>query len=205
MDNMLYMYSINSNNGQVRMNVIFDVGTDPNTDQILTQMRYHKRNPNYRLRCVTTGLRFARRSRARSRSSRLYSPNGTHDALFLTNYAYININDPMTRVPGVGQVNVFGAGQYAMRFWVRPDTLAKLNITVSEIIEALTKQNTVNPAGQIGAEPVPAGQIYTYTVRARGRLTQRGRVRECHRPGQSRRVDRADEGCGARGTRITDV
>jgi HAE1 family hydrophobic/amphiphilic exporter-1 len=77
----------------------------------------------------------------------------------------------MTRVPGIGQVNVFGAGQYAMRFWVRPDTLARLNITVSEIIDALTKQNTVNPAGQIGAEPVPAGQVYTYTVRARGRLT----------------------------------
>jgi HAE1 family hydrophobic/amphiphilic exporter-1 len=101
----------------------------------------------------------------------LYSPHGTHDTLFLTNYAYINIYDPMTRVPGVGQVNVFGTGQYAMRFWVRPDTLAKLNITVNEIIEALVKQNNVNPAGQIGAEPVPPGQVYTYTVRARGRLT----------------------------------
>src|SRR2546430_1289926 len=79
--------------------------------------------------------------------------------------------DAMTRVPGIGQVNVFGAGQYAMRFWVRPDTLARLNITVNEIIEALVKQNTVNPAGQIGAEPVPPGQVFTYTVRTRGRLT----------------------------------
>ena len=101
----------------------------------------------------------------------LYSPKGTYDALFLTNYAYININDPMARVPGVGQVTIFGAGQYAMRFWVDPDTLAKLGITVTEILDALKKQNTVNPAGQIGGEPVPPGQQFTYTVRAQGRLT----------------------------------
>ena len=88
----------------------------------------------------------------------------------MTNYAYININDPMSRVPGIGQVSIFGAGQYAMRFWVRPDRLAKLEITIPEILEAIKKQNTVNPAGQIGAEPVPTGQEFTYTVRAQGRL-----------------------------------
>src|SRR5258706_4529611 len=95
---------------------------------------------------------------------------GTYDATFLANYAYININDPMSRVPGIGQVSIFGAGQYAMRFWVRPDTLASLGITVSDIAAALTNQNKVNPAGQIGAEPVPRGQQFTYTVRAQGRL-----------------------------------
>jgi HAE1 family hydrophobic/amphiphilic exporter-1 len=100
----------------------------------------------------------------------LYSPKGTYDALFLTNYAYININDPMTRVPGVGQVQIFGAGQYAMRMWVRPDTLAKLGVTVTQIIDAIKQQNTVNPAGQIGGQPVPPGQEFTYTVRAQGRL-----------------------------------
>ena len=89
---------------------------------------------------------------------------------FLANYAYININDPMSRVPGIGQVSIFGAGQYAMRFWVRPDTLASLGITVSDIAAALTNQNKVNPSGQIGAEPVPRGQQFTYTVRAQGRL-----------------------------------
>ncbi|MGH7184607.1 MAG: efflux RND transporter permease subunit, partial [Nitrospiraceae bacterium] len=100
----------------------------------------------------------------------LYSPNGTYDATFLANYGYVNINDPMTRVPGIGQVTIFGAGQYAMRFWVRPDQLAKLGITVTEILNAIKAQNTVNPAGQVGAEPVPAGQEFTYTVRAQGRL-----------------------------------
>src|SRR5574342_770625 len=76
----------------------------------------------------------------------------------------------MTRVPGIGQVQIFGAGQYAMRFWIRPDQLAKLGITVPEILNAIKAQNTVNPAGQIGAEPVPAGQEFTYSVRAQGRL-----------------------------------
>ena len=79
----------------------------------------------------------------------------------------------MTRVPGIGQVQIFGAGQYAMRLWVKPDTLAKLGITVPEILDALKQQNTVNPAGQIGGEPVPPGQEFTYTVRAQGRLDRR--------------------------------
>ncbi len=170
-DNMLYMYSINSNNGQVRLNVIFDVGSDPNTDQILTQMRYAQAESQLPVEVRNYGITLRKAVASPLAIFSLYSPHGTHDTLFLTNYAYINIYDPMTRVPGVGQVNVFGTGQYAMRFWVRPDTLAKLNITVNEIIEALVKQNNVNPAGQIGAEPVPPGQVYTYTVRARGRLT----------------------------------
>ncbi len=170
-DNMLYLYSINSNNGQVRLNVIFDVGTDSNTDQILTQMRYQQTESQLPVEVRNYGITLRKAVSSPLALFSVYSPNGTHDALFLTNYAYININDPMTRVPGIGQVNVFGAGQYAMRFWVRPDTLAKLNITTSEIIEALTKQNSVNPAGQIGAEPVPPGQVFTYTVRTRGRLT----------------------------------
>ncbi|PYM78747.1 MAG: hydrophobe/amphiphile efflux-1 family RND transporter, partial [Candidatus Rokuibacteriota bacterium] len=103
----------------------------------------------------------------------LYSPKGTYDPLFLANYAYVNINDPMTRVPGIGQVQIFGASQYAIRLWVNPDTLAKLDITVNEIASALQAQNTVNPAGQLGGDPVPAGQEFTYTVLAQGRLASR--------------------------------
>src|SRR5437016_3457574 len=100
----------------------------------------------------------------------LHSPKGTYDELFLSNYAYVNLNDPMTRVPGIGQVTVFGANKYAIRFWVNPDTLAKLDITVNEIVRALQAQNTVNPAGQLGGKPVPRGQEFTYTVLAQGRL-----------------------------------
>src|SRR5206468_239887 len=100
----------------------------------------------------------------------LYSPKGTYDSLFLANYAYVNINDPMTRVRGIGQVLIFGASQYAIRLWINPDTLAKLDITVNEIASALQAQNTVNPAGQLGGDPVPPGQEFTYTVLAQGRL-----------------------------------
>src|SRR5260370_21469940 len=98
------------------------------------------------------------------------SPNGTYDAKFLANYAYINLVDSLTRSPGIGQVQVFGAGQYAMRLWVKPDQLAKLAITVTEIVSAVQSQNTVNPAGRIGGEPVPSGQQFAYAVRAQGRL-----------------------------------
>src|SRR6185369_5763130 len=101
----------------------------------------------------------------------LSSPKSTRDAEFLANYAYINLSDALSRVYGVSQVQIFGAGQYAMRIWVRPDQLAKLNITVPEIISAVTSQNTVNPAGKIAGRPTPPGQQFTYTVRAQGRLT----------------------------------
>jgi HAE1 family hydrophobic/amphiphilic exporter-1 len=100
----------------------------------------------------------------------LTSPNGTYDATFLANYAYINLNDQLTRVPGISSVTVFGAGQYAMRLWVKPDQLANLNITVPEIVEAIREQNTVNPSGQVGAEPAPPGMEFTYSIRAQGRL-----------------------------------
>ncbi len=100
----------------------------------------------------------------------LFSPNDTYDGVFLANYAVININDQMTRVPGIASVSVFGAGNYAIRLWVRPDRLAQMGVTVPEIISAIQAQNTVNPAGQIGGEPIPQGQQYTYAVRSQGRL-----------------------------------
>src|SRR5246127_373956 len=101
----------------------------------------------------------------------LFSPNGTYDSKFLSNYAYINLKDQLSRCYGVGNVQIFGAGPYAMRIWVKPDQLAKLGITVTDITNAIQSQNTVNPAGQAGGEPAPKGQEYTYAVRAQGRLT----------------------------------
>jgi hydrophobic/amphiphilic exporter-1 (mainly G- bacteria), HAE1 family len=166
----IYMYSINANNGTMTLRVDFDVGTNINTDQILAQMRYGQAQSQLPFDVQQYGVTIKQSTTAPLALFSLYSPNGSYDALFLTNYAYININDAMTRVSGVGQVQIFGAGQYAMRMWVRPDTLAKLGITVTEIIDAIKQQNTVNPAGQVGGEPVPPGQEFTYTVRAQGRL-----------------------------------
>jgi HAE1 family hydrophobic/amphiphilic exporter-1 len=100
----------------------------------------------------------------------LYSPDGSRDALFLSNYAYINLNDALTRVRGISNVQISGAGEYAMRLWLKPDQLAKLGLSVPDIVNAVQAQNAVNSAGQIGSEPVPNGQEYTYTARSQGRL-----------------------------------
>ena len=170
-DNLNYMYSLNAANGQMTMIVDFDVKTDPNTDQILTQMRETQAASQLPVDVTNYGVTVQKSVTAPLMVIGLYSPHGTYDAQFLANYAYINLNDQLTRVPGIGNVQVFGAGQYAMRLWVKPDQLAKLGITVPEMVSAIQAQNTVNPAGQIGGAPAGKGQEYTYSVRAQGRLT----------------------------------
>src|SRR5579871_6218285 len=169
-DNMNYMYSINSSSGQSQITVDFDVKTDPNIDQVLTQLRTSQAQPQLPAQVTTSGLVVQKSLSAPLLLVALYSPKGTYDNTFLANYAYINLIDELTRVPGIARVQVFGAGQYAMRAWVKPDQLAKLQVTVPQIIQALQTQNTVNPAGQVGGEPAPPGQQFTYTVRAQGRL-----------------------------------
>jgi HAE1 family hydrophobic/amphiphilic exporter-1 len=171
-DNMNYMYSLNATaNGQMRMTVDFDVATDPNTDLILAQSRETQAASQLPADVTNYGVTVQKSVLAPLMLVALFSPRGTYDARFLANYAYINLNDQLTRVKGIGSVQVFGAGQYAMRLWVKPDQLAKLQITVPEIVSAIQSQNTVNPAGQVGSEPAPKGQEYTYSVRAQGRLT----------------------------------
>ena len=169
-DNMNYMYSLNANNGELKMYVNFDVKTDPNIDQVLTQMRESQAEAKLPADVRNYGVTVKKSTAAPLMVVDLISPQGTYDATFLANYAYINLNDQMTRVAGIASVTVFGAGQYAMRFWVKPDQLAKLNITIPEIVDAIQKQNTVNPSGQVGAEPAPKGQEYTYAIRSQGRL-----------------------------------
>jgi HAE1 family hydrophobic/amphiphilic exporter-1 len=170
-DNMNYMYSLNATaNGQMRMTVDFDVATDPNTDLILAQSRETQAASQLPVDVTNYGVTVQKSVLAPLMLVALYSPKGTYDDRFLANYAYINLNDQMTRVKGIGNVQIFGAGQYAMRLWVKPDQLAKLQITVPEIISAIQTQNTVNPAGQVGSEPIPKGQEFTYSVRAQGRL-----------------------------------
>src|SRR5271170_1347761 len=171
-DKMNYMYSLNATaNGQLRMTVDFDVATDPNTDLILSQSRETLAASQLPTDVTNYGVTVQKSVLAPLMLIALYSPKGTYNDRFLANYAYINLADQLTRVKGIGQVVIFGAGQYAMRLWVKPDQLAKLQITVPEIISAIQTQNTVNPAGQVGSEPAPKGQDFTYSVRAQGRLT----------------------------------
>src|SRR5438067_3941863 len=169
-DNMNYMYSVNANNGLMRMYVNFDVKTDANIDHMLTQLRYAQAESQLPADVRNFGVTVQKSLSAPFLFIALFSPNGTRNAQFLANYAYINLNDALTRVPGIAQVIVFGAGESAMRLWVKPAPLATLNITVPEIISAVNNQNTVNPAGRIGGRPVPPGQEFTYSVRAQGRL-----------------------------------
>src|SRR5216683_1149166 len=170
-DNMNYMYSLNATaNGQTTMIVDFDVKTDPNTDLILAQARETQAASQLPADVTNYGVTVQKSVTSPLMLVSLYSPHGTYDAEFLANYAYINLRDPITRSPGIGNVQIFGAGQYAMRLWVKPDQLAKLGITVTDVINAIQAQNTVNPAGQVGGEPSPKDQEYTYAVRAQGRL-----------------------------------
>src|SRR5213594_3027519 len=170
-DKMLYMYSLNQSAGsQMQLRVDFEVTTDPSVDQVLTNLRYSQAASQLPPNIMNQSVSVTKSVTSPLGLFVLYSPKGTYDSLFLANYAYVNINDPMTRVPGIGQVLIFGASQYAIRLWVNPDTLAKLDITVNEIASALQAQNTVNPAGQLGGDPIPRGQEFTYTVLAQGRL-----------------------------------
>ena len=171
-DNLSYMYSVNATgSASTTLFADFDLKTDPNMDLILTQSRQQLAAGQLPPEVNTYGVTIKKATTAPLMLIAIYSPHGTHDATFLANYAYINLNDPVARSYGVGQTQIFGAGQYAMRLWVKPDQLAKLNITVTDIVNAIQAQNTVNPAGQVGGEPAPAKQQYTYAVLAQGRLT----------------------------------
>ena len=169
---MIYMKSINGSDGTMTLQVSFDVGTDVNLDQVFAQNRLAQATSQLPASVVEYGTTVQQTVGLPLLVIPIYSPDGSFDADFLGNYATINVIDDLARVPGVGQVLLFGAAQYAMRIWVRPDTLAKLQITVTEVMNAIKAQNVVNPAGQVGAEPAPPGQEFTYNVTAQGRLIE---------------------------------
>ncbi len=168
-DNMIYMNSVSANNGVVQLFVDFDVKTDPNIDQVLGQLRVDQAQSQLPAQVTTAGLTVQKALTSPLMLVAVNSPGGKLSQEFLTNYAIINLQDQLSRVKGVSRVQVFG-GQYALRVWVHPDQMAKLGITATDVIQAIQTQNNVNPAGQIGAEPIPQGQQFTYTVRTQGRL-----------------------------------
>ncbi|MEP6653938.1 MAG: multidrug efflux RND transporter permease subunit [Myxococcales bacterium] len=170
-DNMLYMRSINANDGTIDLRVTFAVGSDVDIDNVLVNNRIAQANAQLPNDVKVSGVNVRKATTTPTLLVALHSPGNSRDATFLGNYATINLRDALLRVPGVGLVNTFGAAEYAMRIWVDPDKLARLGLTVGDLSSAVQKQSTVNPAGQIGAEPAPPGQEFTYNVRAEGRLT----------------------------------
>ena len=169
-DNMLYMQSTNANDGTQQLTVTFDIDTDVNIDQVNVQNRVAQALPNLPAEVNQYGVNIRKSTGLPMMVIALYSPNKSHDDLFLANYANININDVLYRIPGVGQIILFGASDYAMRIWVKPDALAKLGLSVPDLASAIGQQNAVNPSGRVGAEPASPGKEMTYTVRAQGRL-----------------------------------
>ncbi len=169
-DDMLYMQSTNANDGTMALTVTFDIDTDPNIDQVNVTNRVSQAQPNLPPDVNQFGLAYRKSTGLPMLIIALYSPHQRYDSLFLANYANININDALYRVRGVGEVRLFGASDYAMRVWLKPEVLAKLGLTVPDLVRAVSQQSTVNPAGRLGADPAPPGKEMTYTVRAQGRL-----------------------------------
>ena len=169
-DNMLYMQSTNGNDNTMSLTVTFDVDTDVNTDEVNVQNRVAQAAPNLPPDVTQFGTTLRKSTGLPLLAFALYSPHRTHDSLFLANYANINISDQLLRVPGAGQVLLFGSTDYSMRIWIKPQSLAKLGLTIADLVAALNQQNAVNPAGQLGGNPAPPGTQMTYIVRAQGRL-----------------------------------
>ena len=167
---MLYMQAIASNDGTMLIQVAFDVATNIDLDQVQVQNRLAQAQANLPTAVNAYGLTTIQTAGIPLLVFTFTSPNRTWDQRFLSNYVAINVQDELARVPGIGQVRIFGASNYAMRVWVTPDTLANMGLTVTDVVNAISAQNVVNPAGTIGGEPAPPGQELTYTVRARGRL-----------------------------------
>jgi HAE1 family hydrophobic/amphiphilic exporter-1 len=169
-ENMIYMRSINANDGTMSLRVSFEVGTDLDIANVLTQNRVSEAMGSLPDEVKRFGVTVKKSLVFPLMVVALKSPNATYDASFLTNYASINVVDQIARIPGVGQVNVFGGSDYAMRIWIHPDRLSQLGLTVVDITQAVQQQNVITPAGQIGGPPAPPGTEFTYAVRTKGRL-----------------------------------
>ncbi len=168
--NMLYLQSTNGSDGTETMVVTFAVGSNIDIDNVLAQNRYSQAQSSLPQPVLNYGVTIQPSYSFPLVIVSLFSPDNRYDQTFLGNYATINIVDALKRIPGVGNVVLYGSSNYAMRIWVNPDLLTRLNLSVTDLTDAVKRQNVVNPSGQIGAEPAPPGQQFTYTVRAPGRL-----------------------------------
>jgi multidrug efflux pump subunit AcrB len=168
-DNMLYMSSSSTNNGTYSLTVTFAAGTDPDIAQVNVQNRVALASPRLPAAVTQTGVSVRTRSSSMLLGFAIYSPKGTKDDVFISNYAMINIRDAIARLPGVGEASVFGPA-YSMRIWMNPDRMQALGVTASDLTSAIQAQNAQASAGQLGSPPSPAGQQLQLTVMARGRL-----------------------------------
>src|SRR6187549_11031 len=166
----IYMKSTNANDGTLTLKVSFEVGSNLDMNNVLTQNRVSQAMPQMPQSVKNYGVSVKKALAFPLLVISIKSPNGSYDSAFLSNYTTININDYIARIQGVGQINLFGGSDYAMRIWLRPDVIGRLGLTVPDIANAISQQNQLTPAGQIGGPPAAPGTEYTYTVRTQGRL-----------------------------------
>ncbi len=169
-EGMIYMKSSNTSDGRMQLNVNFGVGTDQDMANVLTQNRVSSAQARLPQEVIQQGVTVKKQSPSILMVISLFSPDGSYDAEFLINYCGINLRDQILRIPGIAQVDLFGGTDYGMRIWLRPDKLAKLGLTPSDIISAIKEQNLQAPAGRVGGAPSPKDQEFTYTVSAPSRL-----------------------------------
>jgi HAE1 family hydrophobic/amphiphilic exporter-1 len=172
-DNMIYMKSSNTSDGRMQLDVNFEVGMDQDTANVLTQNRVSSAQARLPQEVVQQGVTVKKQSPSILMLISLYSPNGSYDANFLINYCGINLRDQILRIRGIAQVDLFGGTDYSMRIWLRPDRMAALGLTPSDVISAIKEQNLQAPAGRVGMAPSPEDQEFTWTVSAPGRLVQK--------------------------------
>lgn len=162
-DDMLYMKSTSANDGSMSLQVVFDVGSSPDMDAIFTQNNVASATPQLPSSVQKQGVE-TRKVNSGFLMVYALSSDGRYDGEFLSNYAYINLRNELLKIDGVGKVQIMGAGEYAMRIWIRPDVLHYYGISLDEVTGAIEAQGGLYPAGKLGAEPAPEGTIYTYTV-----------------------------------------
>ena len=169
-DRLIYMKSSNTSDGRMLLDVNFEVGTNQDTANVLTQNRVSSAQARLPQEVIQQGVTVKKQSPSILMLISLFSPKDSYDANFLINYCGINLRDQLLRIPGIAQVDLFGGTDYGMRIWLQPDKLAKLGLTPSDVISAVKEQNLQAPAGKVGAAPTPKEQMFTNTVSAPGRL-----------------------------------
>lgn len=169
-ENMIYMKSTNTNDGTLNIDVSFDIGTDPDMNTVFTQNRVSAGTPKLPPEVKQYGVKTQKQLSFPMMLISLTSPGNVYDQKFLGNFSIINLKDVLARIPGVGMVQVFGASDYSMRIWVKPDKLAIMGISIQEIVDAVKSQSTIVPGGKFGAEPAPPGTEFTFSVQLPDRL-----------------------------------
>src|SRR5512137_1176238 len=169
-EGMIYMKSSNTSDGRMQLDVNFEVGTDQDMANVLTQNRVSSAQARLPQEVVQQGVTVKKQSPSILMVISVYSPQDAYDANFLINYCGINLRDQLLRIPGIAQVDLFGGADYGMRIWFQPDKLAKLGLTPADVISAIKEQNLQAPTGKVGGAPTPADQEFTNTVSAPGRL-----------------------------------